>query len=199
MTPMIRFGKTPDGVPVEFSYEALKSKHIHVSGQTGSGKSQFVARTVASLCEQPDTAIAIIDFGFDKAQCHYLREVCNDTGKVFRLFSLDERDATESFEMFQSCAKLGGNIARIANFIAGALNLIYSEGYGRSFFSRLNTAVIASAVERLAHKGTEVSLHGLAKELAKMAREPRRHKEASEALFALDQLLHYPQLEGEEE
>jgi type IV secretory pathway VirB4 component len=194
MNNEIRFGKTLDGEDVTVPLEKLRGKHCLFRGKTGSGKSLLLANVLAQLTTQRDAMVSVIDLGGDLFMFNYLKDTCEKNGKKFRFFSLDEADATESFDPFQSCETLGGNPSRIANFIVGALSLCYPEGYGSSFYTRLNHSTIANAVQRILDAGLPLTVETLKTELSLMSREPRRQKEASEALFALDQLANYPQL-----
>lgn len=198
----IVYGYTQTSRPVTKSRSEHIGRHTLLQGMTGSGKgtliaslsSQFVIpyRLEGLTVRDP---IVVIDLGGDQFHYHFLRSQALRVGAVFKTFSLDPLHDTCSFEPLQSCRSLTQSPARMANFVAAGLNLIYSESYGQGFWGRLNLATIMEALETIILRGvTTPTLHHLATELRAMARSHRSSKEASEALFALDQLISYRQL-----
>lgn len=193
-TRYVAFGRTPDGESIHLEHNALLGINKLIRGKPGSGKTQLLMTVLGQLIAFGLYTIVIIDLGGDPVLFHYLKEQCQRSGTTFRFLSLDGNDASYFFDPFQSGHAIRTNAARLANFVAAGLGLVYAEGYGSGYYSRLNLAVITRAVHSLVSKGAEVSLQCLGEEFRKMARVPSRMKEAAEALFAMEHLLYYPQL-----
>src|SRR5690606_10054727 len=76
--------------------------------------------------------------------------------------------------------------------IARGLNLLYGEGYGKSFWSRLNQAVLHQAMDNLRARGIVLpTFYYVTMELRRMNRQSRASQHVSEAYLAAEQLLRY--------
>lgn len=199
------YGTKPDNQEASFDRASHEGMMLQARGQTGSGKSLFLANH-AKQCLRPYRVrgkevfdpLFIVDLSGDLFFYNLIKDECKKFQRTFKWLSLDPADKTHHFAPLQSCQFLSGSASRKANFAGGGLNLFYTEG-DKGYFSKRNFSTIRNAFLRLQIDGIDSpSLLDLAEVLAEMAKQHTRG-DAAEALFAIDQLLDYPQLSPSED
>ena len=198
----ILIGETIDGEPVTIPRIAVDDKYFSVRGGVGAGKTLTLAYLSAQLIEpylrdhQPcRDPVGIVDLGADAFYYHMFAKACADNG--VRLWTIcDDPRRSHHFDPAQTLAALGANPAELANFLSSALNLAFSEEYGKGYWSAVNVNDLIEGFTHLFDRGvTAPSLHDLAEELKAMNRR-RRTSNLSQAVYACNLLLQYPQLKA---
>ena len=186
-----------DGSEIRLPRTVADETFFHIRGKVASGKSTFLSSIGGQLLKPYKRngrimrdPVTVVEFGGDLAMHNHLME---QTETRCRTLSLTPSESY-FWEPLASFSGLEGQTRRIASAIGSGLNLIYSDGYGRGFWSRVNFSTLLQAGKNLAEKGVLApELFDYATELSEMASR-RTSKDASEALFALEQLLEFPQL-----
>lgn len=196
-TSRLRLGRALSGAALELPIERVLGNHWHIRGRTGSMKTVFATSLSMQWLAHSHHLVAVLDLGGDKAWAWQMLERCRQTPtRPCRLFSLDPGHGGCYFDPIKAVTAADSNLSRVASGICFGLNLVYGEGYGKSWFGRVNTATIIEALAGLVVRGLHnPGLHDLARELSRMARRLHPGRDASEALYAVDQLLRYTRLD----
>jgi len=198
----IIIGETIDAKPVAIPRLAVDDKYWSIRGGVGAGKTVTLANLASQLIEpylrdgQPcRDPVVIVDLGADLFFYHAFAKACEDNGVRLWTISLDPR-RSHHFDPTQSLAALGANPAELANFLAAALNLVFSEEYGKGFWGAVNVNDLIEAFSALRDRGIAApSLHQVAQELNDMNRR-RRSTNLSQAVYACNLLLQFSQLKA---
>lgn len=187
MTVQVILGRALDGSIVTIPLDQLRERHFMIQGATGQRKTLFLLSLLCQFHAAGD-AVIFIDLGGDRAAYWILRKACRKSGKQLYLFSLDRLHNSYYFDPLTSVTGFSDPVIA-SNAIALGLNLIYSEGYGRTFWGRFNLSDVNEAFDRLFERGlTRPTFRDLIHELKLVAKARRRRGDVSEAVLAADQL-----------
>ena len=187
----IVFGHLESGEQLSFPLDMLRERHFMVTGRTGQRKTLFTLSQLKQFHAAGDGVI-FIDLGGDKAAYQILKRALRP-GKRLWLCSIDKRHDSFYFDPLITGSGFSDQLIA-SNAVGSGLNLIYSEGYGRSFWGRYNVADINDALDRLASRGIiSATFKQLTEELKQIAKARGAQKQTSEAVLAADQLhrVHY--------
>lgn len=173
-----------------FPLEQLLEKHFLIQGATGQRKTLYLVSLLLQFFAFGH-AIVVIDLGGDRPALHLLRAACEKSkalGKHFHFFSIDNRHKSLYFDPLVTGSGFKSFIIG-ANAIASGLQLVHSDGYGRTFWSRFNLADLNEAFDRLReHRITNPTFADIVRELKRIAKERRRSDQVSESVLAAEQL-----------
>lgn len=132
------------GDPVLLSREIL-NEHAHIMGSTGSGKT---AKGLIPLIEQlirfRDSAVVIVDLKGDAALFQAARAAADATGAPFKWFTTEVGRSTFAFNPFDQGNDAYVSVGQMAENLIEALGLDHGDGYGASYFSRVNRRLLHS-------------------------------------------------------
>ena len=189
MSKKIVFGNTADG-ELSFADEQIDERHIAIRGKTGERKTLFLLSLLIQFIRLVNHAIVYIDLGRDQAAFWILKEEAEKANKPFYFFSLGPHDGC-SWDPLGNTPAFAADLNEAANGLATGMKLEHSDGYGRTFYSRLNVAALNSAFDALLAKGNTLPTFAeLAKELHEQAAE-QKGTSVSESALALDQILRF--------
>ena len=192
MSKRIRLGTLDDGRPLEFSVDELAEAHWSIRGRTGQRKTLLLMLILMQYIAMPDHCVVWIDLGGDQFAVHFLEEAARKAGKPFYLFALGQEVDGCSWDPLLNTPAFRDDLASAANGIAQGLALSHPDGYGRSFWSRLNASEINLAFDNLLAQGNSVpSFADFTNELCELAKASRNRSQISESYLAAQQLLRY--------
>lgn len=196
MEPKISLGvHAATGRPIEVPVSLL-GRHAHIMGMTGASKSLSATSIACQLIQKvPGACVAVPDFGGDQYEFHRIRLAALGVGKRFRFLSTNPADDWDTFEPLRAVTPLTwAGIPRAASYCVSSLSLDHAEGFGKSYFSRMNYAVFVRTFTELVTEGfVTPTLRDLAERISHAARRTRL-SDLSEAQLAAEQVLPYEQL-----
>jgi len=150
------------GYPVLLHREILH-EHAHILGDSGSGKSalglaplmsqlisasgrdhrQFVEMERPKRMRKDLSSIVVIDLKGDPALFHGARIDAQKAGLPFRWFTNQTELATHVFNPFLQKHMTGVTPNQQAEILLDSLGLSHGDGYGRSYYSRVNRRILS--------------------------------------------------------
>lgn len=195
------------GEPFIVSRDLMKEGHMHIRGRTRSGKSalaitplfqQLIRPYQAKYYQDGETkykemkdAIFIIDLGGDLALFNFAEELADAKGREFRFLSLEDEDAWNYFDPFESAGHGKKRVVQIAVLLQKAFSLDHGLAYAASYFTSRNLQALLDVVRKLYEKSGSgsVTLDEVADYL-----EEANVKDAEEIRMIFRFLTEYPQL-----
>lgn len=135
----------------------LLHEHAHILGDSGSGKTALALAPMASQLirmagrdakcpatqQMPHSSIVIIDLKGDLAFFHGARMEAKRAGLPFKWFTNTLHRSTFPFNPFCQSYFKQLSLNQRTEIIVDALALHHGEGYGRSYFSRVNRRILS--------------------------------------------------------
>lgn len=132
-------------------------EHAHILGDSGSGKTALALAPMAAQLirmagrdarlpaseNNPHSSIVIIDLKGDLALFHGARIEAEKAGLPFQWFTNTLHCSTFAFNPFLQTHFAALSLNQRTEIIADALALSHGEGYGRSYFSRVNRRILS--------------------------------------------------------
>ena len=195
MSQQIVFGRRADGSVLSFPVAELLERHSAIQGATGQRKTLFLLSFLTQFLADPTHSVVYVDLGGDQAAYWILENACRNLGIRMQLFTLSRFHRSTFFDPLVNTRAFAEDTTIAAANVASGLSLSHSEGYGRNFWGRLNTASINEGFDWLATHGAVGRPHSLAElgaALRAIQRRNRQRTDSSEAVYAVDQILRYP-------
>lgn len=197
------------GKPFIVSRDLMKEGHMHIRGRTRSGKSALAITPLLQQLIRPYQAkyqkegeteytyvpmrdpIFVIDLGGDLALFNFAKKLADDNDREFRFLSLEEKDAWQYFDPFESAGYGSKRVVQIAILLQNAFSLDHGLAYAASYFTSRNLFALLDVVRKLyAQAGSgSVSIDDVANYL-----EQENVKDAEEIRMIFRFLTEYQQL-----
>lgn len=195
--PVIVLGIDQHGRKLQYPLSRLRERHFAVAGPTGQRKTMLTLSLILQFLLLLRDVCVFVDLGGDQAATWLLAEAAEAAGKPFYFFSLDNHHDTCCWDPIAGTPAYAYDTTIAASGIASGLSLLHGDGFGRSFFGRLNQREIDSAFDNLATKHSRLpTFSELVRELCRLGEATRNAKHVSEAFLAAERLLRYDALTG---
>jgi len=182
------------GDPILLSRKVL-SEHAHIMGSSGTGKT---AKGVVPLIEQligfRDSAMVIIDLKGDMTLFHATKNAAKLHGLEFKWFTTEVGCSSYAFNPLLQDDSRFLSAKQCSESLAEALGLDHGEGYGVSFYSRVNRNCLAERFNARAQAGTPITSFQQLSQLLKENLHGREKQDAYELQSAVDLLASFDQL-----
>ena len=163
-----------DDSPVITDRKLFNDGHVHLRGESGSGKSSLILGPLILKMMEAYTdrngktkhdSIFVFDFGNDTALFNRVRERAEMLGRRFKYFNMDPTKSF-TFDPFQAVNKKSSRPVRLANLWMSGLNLEHggNASADAQFFAGQNlmqVLVLVEAAMRDASSGKAVGLKTL--------------------------------------
>ncbi len=143
--------------------------------------------------ETPAPPIVVIDLKGDPALFHTVRAEAEARNPgSFRWFTPEPHFSSHYFNPFTSLTSGTRSFAQVCELLLESLGLSHGEGYGRSYFTRQNRAVILEALKTEPAPRSFAELYQVIIEKAKS--KPKDYEDVGEVISTLQMLAEYEQL-----
>lgn len=157
-------------------HRSILREHAHILGDTGSGKTAMALAPMATQLirmagrdarmpadrDNPHSSVVIIDLKGDLTLFHGARIEAEQAGLPFQWFTDSLHRSTYVFNPFQQHHFSQLSLNQRTEVLVDALALHHGEGYGRSYFSRVNRRVLSRllhAYSKRIHSFRDLYIH----------------------------------------
>ena len=131
-----------DGSPILHPIEQLM-KHAWIVGKTGSGKTTYLLALIDQLVRRGDTSLVYLDL-----KATSFEPLATMQQRPTKYFTLEHGEASYALDLFSQQAWHDMPTAQRAALVLCALSLIYTPGYGRSWYRDAAYDVVFFVLDR---------------------------------------------------
>ncbi len=171
------------------------AQHAHILGDSGAGKTSLalaplvseLARALAAEKRDggPGGSIVILDIKGDPAFFQGARADARLNKLPFKWFTIRPGDSTYAFNPMNQAAFCALTPDQRTEILASALGLQHGEGYGKSYFSRMNRDVLAQALQKNPDAQSFLAIDGILKDKSLLSLREKDREDAGELVATI--------------